>query len=244
MTSKWANWDPPIPVEVGAYGKIDRDTGALIVEGNIYDPEFQEELDKVNGKLKMAESSPRGRRNRGRLHHRIIRCQDEGLQFGAGSGTVAIREGQRDALLVMHNPRLELQDKYLVTSVHVCPAFYMYLSNKSGENISLALVAQVPIAAAVGATAGGNVGFEWRTDTQDEFASERVRQKWDISLHPAVRAETSYRILKRLFREKAKPEPEGDDRWCDVSEPWDPLDEDGEEDEVDLNAVDEVEDFE
>lgn len=41
--------------QVGAYGTIDRKTGELLVEGNIYDPNFQTLLDNQNIDLRMAE---------------------------------------------------------------------------------------------------------------------------------------------------------------------------------------------
>jgi hypothetical protein len=58
VSSKWVNWDPPIGIQVGAYGTIDKETGDWIVEGNVYDPAFQTELDKHNAGIVMADFPP------------------------------------------------------------------------------------------------------------------------------------------------------------------------------------------
>jgi hypothetical protein len=42
-------------MQVGAYGRLNAETGELDIEGNIYDPEFQILLDKVDGNLKLAD---------------------------------------------------------------------------------------------------------------------------------------------------------------------------------------------
>ncbi|KIJ60774.1 hypothetical protein HYDPIDRAFT_116833 [Hydnomerulius pinastri MD-312] len=48
-TSKWANWDPSAPINVGDYGDINKETGGFVREGNIYDDHLQEQLDKTLG---------------------------------------------------------------------------------------------------------------------------------------------------------------------------------------------------
>lgn len=45
-------------LQVGAYGLIDKETGDFIVEGNVYDEEFQKELDKHNAGIKMSDYPP------------------------------------------------------------------------------------------------------------------------------------------------------------------------------------------
>ena len=44
--------------QVGAYGTIDKETGNLLVEGNIYDPEFMRELCKHDVKIHLANFTP------------------------------------------------------------------------------------------------------------------------------------------------------------------------------------------
>ncbi|KAL5531136.1 hypothetical protein ACEPAG_4012 [Sanghuangporus baumii] len=36
VACKWTNWDPAIPVEPGACGAVDRETGEFQKEGNIF----------------------------------------------------------------------------------------------------------------------------------------------------------------------------------------------------------------
>ena len=155
--------------QVGQYGDVDKKTGELIVAGNIYDPEFQLELDKLGLQFRTADHPP----EEGSPEDDAIitskgakRLDDEAcapsftsqhpLTLPSGvAGTVAnasikgqwqFERGKRDALLIMHRPRLislpkdvildtiyrvpKLKDKWLVTSVYLCPAFSMYLSNK------------------------------------------------------------------------------------------------------------------
>ncbi|KAG8903122.1 hypothetical protein FRB99_003724 [Tulasnella sp. 403] len=40
-SSKYANWDPGVPVEVGDYGSINKDTGLFDYEGNIFSEAFR-----------------------------------------------------------------------------------------------------------------------------------------------------------------------------------------------------------
>ncbi|KIJ60777.1 hypothetical protein HYDPIDRAFT_43111 [Hydnomerulius pinastri MD-312] len=56
--SKWANWDPPRPINVGDYGSIDRATGEFVWEGNIYRSYIQELLDKSLGPNKIDLKDP------------------------------------------------------------------------------------------------------------------------------------------------------------------------------------------
>ncbi|KAF8839988.1 hypothetical protein BDN67DRAFT_1003296 [Paxillus ammoniavirescens] len=263
-SSKWANWDPPIPVNVGAFGTHNRRTGELDVEGNIYDPEFQEELDNLKIKFKIANHPPK----EGEIEKDFIIASSgarktdfnvgseaavAGLASASLKGQWQFDEGKRDALLIMHNPRQmyipgevilkhlykvpKLRNKFLVTSVHVCPAYSMYLSNKSGETISLALVAQGP--AAPGVTASGDIGLRWWTSTQATFMREGCHETGKYCYTPlyALKRHLGTLDWRRLFRDGER-EPEDDDLWADAHQPWDPLDEDGEEDPIDVEGWD------
>ncbi|KAG1758330.1 hypothetical protein EDD22DRAFT_910859 [Suillus occidentalis] len=260
-SSKWANWDPPIEIKVGAYGTIDSDSGELDVEGNIYDSTFQTSLNNQGLKINLSEPSCQPRK--GGIDDDII-MSSSGVKQGDFSvkpevsllnlasaslkAEFQFQEGKRGAVLVMHKPQqeyiprgkvltlvhkaVELQDKYLVTSTFTCPGYYIYLSNKSGERIALALTASAPIPAAVGVTAGGSASVDWWTDAQAAFLRKAVDKAGlyrYTPLYTLKHRQNSW--VPRLFRGEEEEETE-DDLWPDCTPPWQPLDEDGEEDRV------------
>lgn len=243
-TAKWANWDPPIPIQVGAYGRLNTESGELDIEGNIYDPEFQILLDKVDGKLKLADFPPQI----GAVEGDFIVCtmgvrgndlKVDGEINVAGLGQASIKgewqfqRGKRGALLIMHNPRQEyvprgrvlealykvpeLRDMHIVNSIFKCPAYTIYLSDKSGEKISLALTPN----------ANATEPQQWWSDTNASLL--RKGQHKDYMFTPLYGLKRKLPLIRRLMRDSPVPDPEGDDFWVDVHAPWDPLDEDGEE---------------
>jgi hypothetical protein len=243
-TAKWANWDPPIPIQVGAYGRLNVESGELDIEGNIYDPEFQILLDKVDGKLKLADFPPQV----GAVEGDFIVCtmgvrQNDlkvdgeinvpGLGQASIKGEWQFQRGKRGALLIMHNPRQEyvprgrilealykvpeLKDMHIVNSIFKCPAYTIYLSDKSGEKISLAL------------TPSGHEteSEQWWSDTNASLL--RKGHHKDYMFTPLYGLKRKLPLMRRLMRDSPVPDPEGDDFWVDVHAPWDPLDEDGDE---------------
>lgn len=209
----------------------------------------------------------------------------------AGFATASIKgqwqfeQGKRDALLIMYCPRLrylprnvildtlykvpKLKDKWLVTSIHICPAFSMYLSNKckppcrgprivdpslftAGEKVSLALVAQVPVPPAAGISAGGEGSLGWWSDTQADLLRKACDKSGKYCYTPLYTMKRRIGWAQRLFRQN-EALPSGDDlcvtrallfpvglracRWDDVTPPWEPLNEDGEEDSLDVVSV-------
>ncbi|KAH7919896.1 hypothetical protein BV22DRAFT_1133514 [Leucogyrophana mollusca] len=243
-TAKWANWDPPIPVKVGDYGEINIGEGGLNVRGNIYDEHFKEipeqyqpDMDLDNHKPKMGEpeedfvvSSIGVKRRDPKVGPEL--CVDvPGIANASLKGEWQFATGRRGALLVMHRPRKtylpprevlehlykvpDLQDKYPVTSVFPCPAYSTYLSDKSGEKVAVALVANGCIPSAPGSTGSGEISLDWWTQTQAGFLRK-------VCLSP----------FGRLYRDSPVPPASGDDYWVDPHQPWEPLDEDGEEDPV------------
>jgi len=265
VSSKWVNWDPPIEIGVGAYGTVDRATGDLLVEGNIYDPEFQSQLDKHSIKINLANFPPQegpteddfiissgGAR---RMELGTNRGEDApGIINAPIKGQWSFERGKRDAVLIMHRPRQvylpsrvvlehlyhvdKLIDKWLVTSIHTCPAYSMYLSDKSGGKFSLALVAQ---ASSEGiATASANNGFGWWDNAQTGVLRKACDQMGRYVFTPLYALRRPLGRLQRFFRDEIPLEPKGDDLWYNDNTPWDPLDEDGEEDAIDteVEAVD------
>ncbi|KAG1782202.1 hypothetical protein EV702DRAFT_1070599 [Suillus placidus] len=262
-SSKWANWDPPIEIKVGDYGKIDNESGELDVEGNIYDPGFQTLLNKQGLNINLSE--PSCQPQTGGVDDDII-MSSSGVKQGdfsvkpevsllnlASASVKAefqFQEGKRGAVLVMHKPQqefiprgkvltlvhkaVELHDKYLVTSRFTCPGYYIYLSNKSGERIALALTASAPIPAAVGLTAGGTASMDWWTDAQAAFLRKAVDKTGMYCYTPLYTLKhRQNNWAQRLFRGGEDEEEETEDHlWPDCAPPWQPLDEDGIEDPV------------
>ncbi|KAG1745021.1 uncharacterized protein EDB91DRAFT_1050155 [Suillus paluster] len=259
-SSKWANWDPPIEIKVGDYGRIDSDSGELEVEGNIYDKAFQTSLDQQGLKINLSDSSYQPKK--GAVDDNMI-MSSSGVKQGEFSmkpevsllnlasasvkAEFQFQEGKRGAVLVMHKPRQEyippgkvltlvhkadeLQDKYLVTSTFTCPGYYLYLSNKSGERVGLALAASVPIPAAMGVTAGGEVSVDWWTDAQAAFLRKAFDKAGQYRYTPLYALKyRSNGWFGRRFRGDEELHQTEDDLWPDCSPPWQPLDEDGDED--------------
>ncbi|KAG2749691.1 hypothetical protein P692DRAFT_20732431 [Suillus brevipes Sb2] len=266
-SSKWANWDPPIPIKVGDYGTIDRKTGVLIVKGNIYDETFQESLTQQGLMINLSSCQP----VKGAVEGDMI-MSSIGVKTGEISLTPQVsaldlasasinaefqfQEGRRGAVLVMHKPQQEyipqgrvlsiiheareLKDKYIVSSTFTCPGFYLYLSNKSGEKVKLALTANAPVAAAIGVSAGGGASVDWWTDTQAALLRKAFDQAGQYRYTPLFDLKRRQHWFERTFR-GVEEHPTEDDMWPDCSPPWNPLDEDGnEEDAYDESDEDSV----
>ncbi|KAI6128106.1 hypothetical protein EDD16DRAFT_1472514 [Pisolithus croceorrhizus] len=271
-TSKWANWDPPIPVKVGAFGTLDRVTGELEVRGNVYDADFQETLDKIDPtlKLKLQQHPPvigpveedfiistSGAQKRGFSVAPGVDIM--GLATASLKADFQFSQGKRDAFLVMHSPRMEyfppsavlsqlynipaLADMYLVTSVFTCPAFSLYLSDKSGEQISLALLASAPIVTPVtplGPNASFSTGIDWWTNASRGILRKGVSKEGEYVFTPLYVLKKRAGWTRKIFRSRNQSERgrnSEDELWVDVDAPWDPLDEDGEEDPIDVVSL-------
>lgn len=237
--------------------------------GNVYDADFQAELNKLGFALRMHDHPPqeggaeeefilasKGARRvdlslgpdvyvSSSVHALIAptRCSGvAGLATASIKGQWQFEHGKRDALLIMHCPRVrylppdviletlykvpKLKDKWLVTSVHICPAFSMYLSNKckrpcpcglplltlsaAGEKISLALVGQVPVPAAPGISAGAEAGIGWWSDTHADLLRKACDKAGNYAYTPLYTMKRRIGWAQRLFRQ---PEVEvtGDD---------------------------------
>ncbi|KAN0094908.1 hypothetical protein V8E55_003195 [Tylopilus felleus] len=265
VSSKWVNWDPPISIRVGAYGLIDKETGDFIVEGNVYDEEFQKELDKHNAGIKMSDYPPQ----EGPVEENFIICtrgtkceekekekEGDAPVIGKKSYKWFFEREKRGAVLFLHSPRQiflpphvvleplykvdKLINKCLVTSIHVCPAYSMYLSDKTGDNLSLALVSETPLTTASVESASTDGGVSWLVDTPNGLLRKASNKTGEFAFTPLYSLKRPIKRIRRFFRDRIMPEPEGDELWYTDSVPWDPLDEDGEEDPFDpeIHSVD------
>ncbi|KAF9461885.1 hypothetical protein BDZ94DRAFT_1298991 [Collybia nuda] len=259
-SSKWANWDPPHQIRVwrfvGDYGVIDKETGVLDKEGNIYDDPATAELVMDYLPIEGAQETKFIISSFG-VRYQDLRLEP-GIQLPAGLAEASIR-GQwqfgkrRGALLIMSQPRSQhipsntflkdligiskLKDKALVTEVVSCPAYSLYLSGANEETISIALIAGVPGIVPV-ATIGGEVGMSWWSRYSSGLFREACDNAGKFSYTPlyALRKIRKPSLLRR--RGSHTPDPEGDEVWGDYPEPWGDLDEDGEEEEFEDEVYD------
>jgi hypothetical protein len=128
-----------------------------------------------------------------------LRSSREIPGFGSASikGTWEFKKGTTGAVLLMHNPRIKgingdvlgklskielLKQMHLVIRVFYCPAYSMYLSDKSeyaipkemicthpsagGEKIAIALLGSAAVAGAPGIIADGVASMSWWSNTQ------------------------------------------------------------------------------
>lgn len=257
-SSKWANWNPPHEIKVGDYGKLDSKTGEFNREGNIYEDTTiynDEHLAKLVKDLppKAAAREDVYIAASSKVKRGDLRSSAEGEVAGLAEASI---KGQwafgskRGALLIMANPRsshipqgtlLEhlaklpiLKDMLLITEVFSCPAYSLYLSSGNSEVLDLALVGSFHLprtSDTPGVTGGSGIeGKWWVQNTTGLFRSAREPHGRDDY--------TPLYMLKKIRRKRSlfssrrgeiEPEPEGDDLWVDVQVPWDPLNEDGDE---------------
>ncbi|TFK98209.1 hypothetical protein BDV98DRAFT_214707 [Pterulicium gracile] len=246
LTNKFTNWEPSVKIEVGDYGKINKDTGVFSKIGNIFDDgktKGTEELKrKTHGqdtKLSLASSNVRA----------VAFEAGPNIQL-APLGEIAIQsqyQCSRDygAILLMHKPsttKLEgsldtlksadfehLLGMYLVTEVDTCPAYAMYLSAKSSEVVKFMFALSAPIAAAMpGVTAGGSLGPAWynegtvgvyRSGSEPNQTYTTLFQTWSLGKKKDERRDTV----------RPGDDISGPDVWAMSVPPWEPLDEDGKE---------------
>jgi len=244
-SSKWANWDPPHLIKVGDYGTIDRETGKFQKEGNIYEDTTMTQL---TDKHKPEIGAPEGTwiiSSAGVAYRELALGAESGV---AGLANASIK-GQwkfgdrRGALLIMAQPLSSyvppkvllkhlvdipaFKNKVLVTEVVSCPAYSLYLSTANSEAIDLALIGTMPTP--TGVSVGVEMGASWWSRHMGGLFREACDRN---GLHSYTPLYTLKKIRQKhlLRRESPVPDPEDDDLWIDVQEPWDPLDEDGEED--------------
>ncbi|KAG1807101.1 uncharacterized protein BJ212DRAFT_1387950 [Suillus subaureus] len=253
VTSKWVNWDPPTPINVGDYGIINNETGEFDWEGSLYTTTSRIGIDMKDPALCPTEQ---GGDDKYIVKSWGVTTKELNVSAEAdvpGGGNVALKvnfqfDGRKPAAaLVMYKPRYislpkderivellksrpdVLKGKCVVTEVISCAAYMMYMSKQTAENFSVTLKATGPVTPAV--NAGGAASFTWSSET---FCG-LYREGSDST----TKYMPLYRLKKPRHRFWLLPSQRGDeqtddaiDRWEDVDPPWDPLDDEGEEDEI------------
>jgi hypothetical protein len=256
-STKWVNWDPLNEIKVGDYGVINRETGILDKEGNIY-----EDSDPIIANLavqhKPLTEDPEDKlilSSVGVMHHELddaAECGIDGLANASIKGQWKFGPpARRGGLLVMSRPRRSyvppkvllkhlvdlpiFKNKVLVTEIVSCPAYSFYLSTPDNDVLELALIGTTPTPP--GTAVEGDAEATWKSRNK----GGTVRQACDPN---GLYNYTPLYILKKirqkhlLRRESYRPPPENDDLWIDVQEPWEPLDDEGEEEAFDGSISD------
>ncbi|KAG1804342.1 hypothetical protein EV424DRAFT_1432490 [Suillus variegatus] len=224
ITSKWANWNPdsPIKAQVGDYGMIINATGEFKREGNIYTSEGIINIDMTDPALHPEEKEGDEKF--------IVKSWGVTTKETDVTPEAAVSGAANVALQVdfEFEGRKRAAAMYIVTEVICCPAYMMYMSTNRAERFSVMLQATEPPASA--ANAGRTADFTWSSETTYGIYREGSSMT------------TKYMPLYRLKKPRSKfwlPwSQRGDEKiddsiemWDDVDPPWDPLDEEGEEDE-------------
>ncbi|KAG2338276.1 hypothetical protein BDR05DRAFT_969350 [Suillus weaverae] len=248
-TAKWANWFPEQQeIRVGSYGRFSAQTGKFEVEGNVYDPEFQKLLDATDGKMKLSDHLPvlDEEEKDFAVGSMGVRAKEfspgadvvEGIDKAKYKEDWQFLQDKRGAMLVMYKPRQEhfpkgkvfealykvpeLKDKYIVPTVYKCRAYAIYLSHKTGEKISLALLPK--------SGEGNETQLEWWTNSKVEYL--QVGTDKDYVFSPLFTCQRKIPLVRPLMRDSPTPDPEDAGFWMEVYPPWEPLDDDGEIDPV------------
>ncbi|KAJ8591016.1 hypothetical protein M405DRAFT_735836 [Rhizopogon salebrosus TDB-379] len=233
-TGKYANWNPSSEIRVGSYGRIDRETGSLIVIGSIYDDDFKQNLVDAGIDLDSGEHHPEetpdeadfiaSSKNVKKVEANLESTAEvPGFDNAFLKGTWEFEKHTTGALLLMHSPRMRyitsdtlgklstirlLRDMHLVTKVFYCPAYFMYLSDKSGEKVSIALLGSAPVPGAQGVTVDGIAPMTWWSNTQP--GSSRRGCKTEHCFTPLYDLK-HVRHLRHYWRSSPSPERRGED---------------------------------
>lgn len=208
-SSKWANWDPPHPIRCGDYGVLN-DSGQLEVEGNIYNASFKAHLPS-HLDLSIPIHQPTDAAVEEKLIIVSDGATTKGIDVtpnigitGAAQISLQVQlqfpQGEHGASLIMWNPRLTfipsetirqslldvpvLKDKYLVTKAFVCPAYSLYLSSKSGQQMIISLTVDTPIPAAPGVNVGGKASYNWKSSSQSQFLRQASSKEGEYAFTP------------------------------------------------------------
>jgi hypothetical protein len=253
-TSKWANWEPPVKVEVGDYGIVNKYTGQFERQGSIFGPEFR------GYKLGLEDYYP----EIAPVENDFLFTSHDAkkMEFSGGPGVSASgmadaaiqgkwRFGsKRGALLAMSRPCLKtlpydfpfkklvdlklLANKAIVVNASICPSFALYLSQRNQDSVSLGVEAQVPLPHIPGLSAGGKAATKWSFDRASGYSRAACAKDYIFTPIYTLRINKP-RFWTRLRDGVEQPPLEGEDVLADAEIPWEPLDHEaeGEEEEFD-----------
>ncbi|KAH9969490.1 hypothetical protein BC827DRAFT_1262721 [Russula dissimulans] len=237
--TKWPNWDPPKTIRPGDFGEVDKKTGELRVDGNIYTHDGIAQI--ANQYLPIVEAEI----DDYQIHSYQVRGldinADAGIDIPGVQGIVFKSRWQfnsrRGAILLMHRPRLtrvpdeffaasesfrlpDLRGKCIVYQVWNCPGYYMYLSSRSKEQVGVGLRAHVPIPVAPGVNISPAVNVQWFHE-----GPTGVRQ-FAYKPDPVYTPLFCMKSIRKSLERRDENDP-GKDGWFDAEVPWKNLNDEG-----------------
>ncbi|EJC97437.1 uncharacterized protein FOMMEDRAFT_36211, partial [Fomitiporia mediterranea MF3/22] len=242
-TDKYANWDPSIPISAGDYGSINRLTGQFERHGNIY---REEEIRGITSNFPPATGPEVD-------DYQILSTNARKVKVGPEVhatflGTIEpVLEGQwrfsysRGALLLIHKQRITLvppelleklrssgwaKGRQVVTQVHNCQAYALYLSDKSSETVSISLHVDASNLATPGVTVGAGATVIWTTEGVTGILQKAINSEPVFTPLYQIK-EVGFRAGRR--DQALDPKEDQVEEWQQVEASWDFLNEDGEE---------------
>ncbi|EJC99695.1 uncharacterized protein FOMMEDRAFT_142664 [Fomitiporia mediterranea MF3/22] len=271
-SNKWANWDPSNPVEAGDYGGVNKESGEFERQGNLYRDSTIAEITARYPPIYNSETTDYQYHS---LNTRTtkLKAQFNPDIFGDSKPLVGGQwhfSNRRGAILLMHRTKLTrvpeelleeikesewVKGKYIVTHVHTCPAYAMYLSDKSicvpsvsefsnlimyfytvQGSVSIGLCSDPFSPGDAGSDkSGGEKPLKWITEGLSGFYQSASSD--ESNFVPLFQIKV---VQKREGKRRQSPDPINDEKleFYNVEVPWYDLDEEGEELPDDLSEMD------
>ncbi|KAI0247148.1 hypothetical protein BJV78DRAFT_1248194 [Lactifluus subvellereus] len=255
--AKWPNWEAPVIIHAGEIGTVDRKTGEWKSEGNIY---THPDIAPIARRYPLArEPVPEVYQ----IHSYETRGTDAPVEVGTPGVPGLVFKSQfqfnakRGAIMVMHRalsayvPRgffdevlklrlPALKGKSVVYQVYTCPGFFMYLSDKASEQVTISLRVNVTPPAA-GTNNLPSATYSWHPEGTTGIHQQAYRP--NAFFTPLYCLRDVRRPLLR--RDEMDPVAALDrESWEETDVPWDDLDDDGvTEPEDEFPGPDEDEEF-
>ncbi|KAG2160196.1 uncharacterized protein EDB93DRAFT_1244938 [Suillus bovinus] len=246
-TYQFVNWDPLTAINVGDYGMVNKDTGEFEWEGNLYTLQNDVDIDMTDTALRPIETEgndtyivqswvPPSRTSTQLLKRSTVpgagkvalkvEFESDGMRRAAKATHISIPNDERIIRLIKSRPDV-LKEKYVVTKVTCCAAYAMYMSTTEVEKFPVTLQANGPIVPVV--DVGGATSFTWSSGTNHGVYRE------------GSKSGAKYMPIYKLKEPRSKfwvpPSERGNEKiddsiekWVAVDPPWEPIDDDGEED--------------
>ncbi|KAJ7190619.1 hypothetical protein GGX14DRAFT_407866 [Mycena pura] len=202
--NKWTNIDANKEIKVGDFGQIDRATGELQIEGNLYEhPDTQAKMDAHPVRQTVSTEFEKYV-SEGVKELSLAASADakvEPIVDGEFEGKFAFQK-KRGALLVITSPRIQsmhgfptslllddqlkgvLKDRVICTDVVSCPGFFLYLGNSGSHVFNLSLKADLPVPVAPGVKAGGSLQTGWKSENTQGLVKKGMSDKGEYVYFP------------------------------------------------------------